>query len=73
MQSAFIELLKGNFIESLKEYPALIPFILIIIFLILHLIYKFKNGALIIKISFIFTSAIIVINYIYKVITNNSY
>jgi len=71
MQRAIIELLKGNFIESFKEYPALIPIVFVISFLILHLIFKFKKGAFIIKISFIFTCAIIVINYVIKVINSN--
>jgi len=66
MQSAFIELLKGNFIESIKLYPALIPTIIMFIFLIIHLIFKIKSGAKILKYWFIFTSLIIIINFIYK-------
>jgi hypothetical protein len=70
MQRALIELLKGNFIDSLKIYPALLPTIFLIVFLILHLIIKFKNGAFVLKISFIFTASIIVINFILKLILN---
>lgn len=70
MQTAFIELLKGNIAESLKTYPALIPIIFLVAFLILHLIFKFKKGALVLKITFIFTAAIIVINYFLKLFTN---
>ena len=68
MQRAFIELLKGNLIESIKLYPALLPTIAMFILLFFHLIYKFKQGALYLKISFIFTASIIVINYLYKII-----
>ena len=69
MQRAFIELLKGNIIESLKLYPALLPTIFLFVFLVLHLTFKFKNGAAIIKITFIFIVVITVLNYIYKLLT----
>jgi len=64
MQQALIELLKGNFIDSLKAYPALLPIIFILVYLILHLIFKFEKGAFYLKISFIFIVSIIVINFI---------
>lgn len=70
MQTAFIELLKGNIAESLKTYPALVPIIFLVAYLILHLIFKFRKGALVLKITFIFTAAIIVINYLIKLLTN---
>jgi len=70
MQTAFIELLKGNIAESLKTYPALIPIIFLVAYLILHLIFKFRKGALVLKITFIFTAVIIVINYLIKLLTN---
>ncbi|MCD4747712.1 MAG: DUF2752 domain-containing protein [Bacteroidales bacterium] len=69
MQTAFIELLKGNISESIIIYPALLPTIFMIIYLILHIIFKFRQGALVLKISFIFTASIIVINYICKLLT----
>jgi len=68
MQRAFIELLKGNFIESLKTYPPLIPTILMIVLLIFQLIFKFKKGVFYLKIIFIFTAILIVINFIYKIL-----
>ena len=70
MQRAIIALLKGNFLESLKIYPALIPTILMLILLVLHLIFKFKKGAFYLKISFIFTVSIIVFSYIFKIAIN---
>jgi len=66
MQTALILLLKGEFIESLKTYPALLPMVFMISYLLLHLIFKFKKGAFILKISFIFTVSIMVLNYIMK-------
>lgn len=68
MQRAFIELLKGNFWESLKTYPPLIPTLVMFLVLILHLIFKFKKGAFYLKIIFIFTASLIVINYLIKIL-----
>lgn len=70
LQRSFIELLKGNFWESFLLYPAIYPLIFTLNLLILHIIFKFKNGALILKISFIFTALIMFSSYIVK-ITNN--
>jgi hypothetical protein len=68
MQTAFILLLKGEFIESLKAYPALLPTVFLIAFLILHLIFKFKRGASILKYTFIFTVAIMVVSYVIHIL-----
>ena len=68
MQRSFIELLKGDFLESLRIYPALLPTLFLLIYLILHLIFKFQNGAFVLKISFIFTVSIIVIHFIANLI-----
>ncbi|MFH0893074.1 MAG: DUF2752 domain-containing protein [Bacteroidota bacterium] len=67
MQTSIIELLKGNLWESIKAYPALFPVMFLMTYLILFLIYKFKNGPFILKISFIFTATIIFANYILKI------
>ncbi|HIE15986.1 MAG TPA: DUF2752 domain-containing protein, partial [Bacteroidales bacterium] len=60
MQTAIINLLKGNIWQSIIDYPALIPLTLTILTFILHLIFKFKYGAAIIKYLFIFTVVLIV-------------
>lgn len=73
MQRAVVELLRGNIWESILLYPALLPTIFLFVFLILHLIFKFKNGALILKISFIFTISIVVVNFIIKIINGNTF
>ena len=69
MQRSLIELLKGNFYESLVFYPALIPTVFLVLFLILHLVFKFRNGANILKIMFIVNTSIVVLSYIYKLLT----
>jgi hypothetical protein len=69
MQTSFIELLKGNILESISIFPALMPMIAMMIYLMLFLIFKFKNGLLILKILFIFTSSLITLAYIIKIIS----
>ncbi|MBU8891617.1 MAG: DUF2752 domain-containing protein [Bacteroidales bacterium] len=69
MQRAFIELLKGNWWESIILFPALLPTISLISYLILHLIFKFRNGANILKILFIVNTSMVVLSYIYKLLT----
>lgn len=70
MQTAFILLLKGEFAASFMTYPALIPVLFLIAFLALHLIFRFKKGARILKFSFIFTIAVMIIHYTIKVINH---
>ena len=64
MQRSIIELLKGNVIGSIKFYPALLPLITLVAFLILHLKYDFKYGTLILKILFIVCVLLILYNFI---------
>jgi uncharacterized protein DUF2752 len=66
MQRSFIELLKGNIIESFYFYPALIPMLFLFLFLIAHIIFKFRNGATWLKYNFLFVVILVVINFIYK-------
>ena len=68
MQRALIQLLKGNIVESFHLYPALIPMIFLFLFLVAHLIFKFKNGATWLKYQFIFVAALVVINFIAKLV-----
>ncbi len=68
MQRSILALLKGNLIESFYHYPALIPIIIMILFLITHLIFKFKNGAIWLKYNFMFVVSLVVINFIIKLI-----
>jgi hypothetical protein len=68
LQRSLIELLKGNLVESIMIYPGLLPTIGLFIFLILHLIFNFKNGATLLKYIFITDVMIIMISYIIKLI-----
>jgi len=68
MQRSFIELLKGNFAESFGLYPALLPTIFTLLFTGLHLIFKFRNGAAVVKWSFITTTGIVLVSYLCKML-----
>jgi hypothetical protein len=70
MQRAFVELMRGNFSESISYHPALIPILFSLVFLVLHLIFRFKHGAAILMYTFIFSTAIVVVNFIIKVAHN---
>ncbi|PWS27372.1 DUF2752 domain-containing protein [Pedobacter yonginense] len=67
LQRSVLALLRGNFLDSFKLYPATVPLILIVLFSIIHLKVDFKFGASLIKIAFIGIASIILINYIYKI------
>jgi hypothetical protein len=70
-QRSFIALIEGNLMDSLKLYPALIPLLSLWLILILHLIFKFRNGAFIIKYLFLFCALIIFVNYLIKIINQD--
>ena len=59
-------LFEGDIVGSLIMYPALIPVTLTLVYCLIHIKFKFKNGARNIIVLFSTTVAIMVINYIYK-------
>ncbi len=69
-QRAIIDLLRGNLLDSIKEYPALIPLLLMFTVLLIHIKFRLKNGATIIKVLFIFCVTLIVGNFILKLTLN---
>ncbi len=66
IQRSFVELLKGNFIASIKIYPPLLFIIFCIFLTATHLLIKFKNGANYIKYACFTTMSIVLLNYIIK-------
>lgn len=66
MQRSLIHLLKGELAESIAMYPALIPFIVMLLFLPVHLKWKVNNGALFLKVLFILNVALMVLNVVLK-------
>jgi hypothetical protein len=68
MQSSFIELLRGDLYASLTLYPALTTTILLVVLLVVHLAFKLRHGALMLKILFLVNASIMVLHYIYKML-----
>ena len=68
MQRSILALLNGNFIESFYWYPALLPMLFMFLFLVLHLIFKFKRGGTFLKYNFIFVVTIVVFSFVFKLI-----
>ncbi len=68
MQRSFVLLMKGDITGSFFMFPALIPIILMFTFLFLHLMFKIKNGATILKYTYILSVVIVMVSYIYKLV-----
>lgn len=68
MQRSVALLLRGNFHEAYKMYPAIFTIVIMLLFLLLHIKYQFKNGHNILLGLFIINILIIIANYINKFI-----
>ena len=68
LQRALIALLKGELVESILLFPALIPLLVMFSFLGVHLVFKLRHGALALKIMYIANVSIILVNFIIKLI-----
>ena len=67
LQRSFIALLRGDFRTSFMLYPATVPILLLIGFLLLHLKFRYTGGALLLRGIYLFCAAIILIQYVYKI------
>ena len=70
VQRSVVALLKGDLAESLTLYPATIPMMLLAGFALLHLKYRFARGPAVIIFLQAAVALIIVVFYIYKIITH---
>jgi hypothetical protein len=68
LQRSILALLEGELLESIMLFPALLPVMAMFVFLGIHLVFKLKHGALILKIFYIGNISIILLNYIFKLI-----
>jgi Protein of unknown function (DUF2752) len=68
LQRGILLLMKGNFQESFRIYPAALPILIMFVYLLLHLLFKFKKGPKNLTIIFLICAGIILVHYIYKVI-----
>jgi hypothetical protein len=66
LQRAFVELLKGNFAESISIHPGLIPLILLVLLGILQLIFKWRKGGKALVVATIVVISIFLINFTLK-------
>lgn len=69
-QRSVLSLLQGDLVASFKFYPATLPIIFLLLFTVFHLKFDFKSGAFYIKMLYFGITLIIVINYLYKIFTN---
>jgi hypothetical protein len=70
LQRSILALLRGDLGESFLQFPALLPLAAMFIFLGIHLVFKLKHGALVLKMFYISNVSIIVLHYIYKLIVH---
>lgn len=68
MQRSLIHLLKGEFIDAFKLYPAIYTLIFMFIFLGLHLKFDYKKGGKILIYLYIINTVLILGNFISKLI-----
>jgi hypothetical protein len=68
LQRSILALLEGDLLESIIQFPALLPLAAMFVFLGIHLVFKLKHGAFILKIFYIGNISIILLNYIFKLI-----
>lgn len=66
MQRSIIALLEGDVLASLKLYPALIPFLITIILLAAYLFNRNARLAAWMRVFYLGTAAIVVLNYLLK-------
>ena len=69
LQTSVIMLLRGNFYQSLQIYPATILIIAMLVFLLLHLKWRFTHGTKILTVLYFFCATIILAGYIYKILS----
>ncbi len=68
LQRSILALLQGDVMQSILQFPALLPLTAMFVFLGIHLIFKLKHGAFVLKVFYIANISIIVLHYIYKLI-----
>lgn len=72
-QRSFIELIGGDLLESILLFPALIPFLGLVVFTILHFIFKFKHGARVILVLFSICVFLMILNFVIKLMNGSAF
>jgi hypothetical protein len=68
-QRAFVALLKGDLIHSVKLFPALIPYMITVLLLIIQIFFKFRSGVFYVMYGFIASVTIMMISYTMKLMS----
>lgn len=68
-QRSLIALFRADLASSVALYPATIPILFLSFFTLLHLKFQFAKGAILIKYLQLFTGTVILVFYIYKIVT----
>ncbi len=69
-QRSCIALLRGDVSGSFAYYPATIPILLLLVFLVMHLRNRYAGGALMLRGIYLFCTAVITVHYIYKIVNH---
>lgn len=69
IQRAFIALLKGEWSQSVHQFPALIPYIITLLLLTLQIAFKWKSGGTWVMWSFVVSVTIMIISYAFRLMT----
>jgi len=64
MQRAFIALLKGDLPASFAANPAMLPFLLTLVFTLLHLRFRFRHGAQVVLVLYCLCVSLMIVNYV---------
>jgi hypothetical protein len=67
-QRAFMALLNGELMSSVKLYPALMPYMFTLLLLLLQLKFQWCSGGKAVMWSFIISIAIMVVSYLIKLV-----
>lgn len=70
LQRSLLALFRGDVSTSWNLYPPTLFILATLTFLALHLAFKFKYGAHVLKILFIITVSVMAVNYIYKILNH---
>lgn len=66
LQRSFLLLLKGDFYGAFKMYPGIFSLIFLMGYVLLNMIYNFKNSIFMIRLLFAINGVLIVGNFILK-------
>lgn len=66
IQRAFWLLMRGEFVAAFETYPAIYTLLILLVYGLLHLKYKFQKGRKIIRILVLLNLLIIIVSYFIK-------